>query len=358
MQAIHSKAGPVLTLLLLAGLGLALVACGQVAWAQDNDPNAHLSNDELVAQALTNTLALRSHHVDFVERPQDATIQDSPVLTITGDVQTSGKGSRFWIRIKRGTEMLPDSEAMTIELFSCIIPCGVIIANGTMYESINGGRTWQVVSPQALDPFILVPFVYDPLGPGVFGPDNRTLAAALLQGAVLSDGSPRLDSIGGVATRHIVADLMRPEANPPPGPWYQRVKTIHLWISTEASPTIRQMRTEVTGNRGPVSNDPGGPPGVRYSLTWQWSRFNEDFGVIPAPLPGTPTPPATPSIPTAIPPAASLTPASPAGMPRTGGVAPGHQSLLTLILVAGLGSVLAGAWFYRSRRRRISEAAT
>jgi LPXTG-motif cell wall-anchored protein len=45
-------------------------------------------------------------------------------------------------------------------------------------------------------------------------------------------------------------------------------------------------------------------------------------------------------------------------MPRTGGVAPGHQSLLTLILVAGLGSVLAGAWFYRSRRRRISEAAT
>jgi hypothetical protein len=353
--------------LLLVGLALALVACGQMPPAEDNGPNAQLSNDELVAQALTNTGALQSHHVDFVERSQDPTLQDSPVLTITGDVQTLSRGSRFWIRIKRGTEMLPDSEAMTIEMFPCIIPCGITIANGTMYVSSNGGRTWQVVSSQALDPLIIVPFVYDPFGPPVFGPDKRTLAGSLLQGATLSDGSPRLDTIGGVATRHIVADLARTEANPPSGPWYQRVKTIDLWISTESSPTVRQMRTEVTGSRGPVSNDPGAPPGVRYSLTWQWSRLNEDFGTIPAPSlgtptppappPGTPTPPAPPPTPTPVPPPASPTPAPLVGMPRTGGAVPGPQSLLTLTLAAGLGAVLVGVGFYRSRRRCTGDAA-
>ena len=90
---------------------------------------------------------------------------------------------------------------------------------------------------------------------------------------------------------------------------------------------------------------------LSYSFTWQWSRFNEDFGTIQAPPTSTPTPPAAPS-------AAPSTPVPSVGMPSTGGAAPDAHRLLMLALIAGLGALLAGAWAYRVSRRRIHAAGT
>jgi hypothetical protein len=56
--------------------------------------------------------------------------------------------------------------------------------------------------------------------------------------------------------------------------------TLSVWVSTDATPLIRRMRIGVTL---PARVGGEGTTPTTYSLTWTWSRFNEDFGEVVPP---------------------------------------------------------------------------
>ncbi len=61
---------------------------------------------------------------------------------------------------------------------------------------------------------------------------------------------------------------------------------LSVWVSTDAAPTVRRMRVDVTTAANDTNSNTETTPTTSpatYSLTWQWSRFNEDFGEVKPP---------------------------------------------------------------------------
>jgi hypothetical protein len=170
---------------------------------------------------------------------------------------------------------------------------------------------------------------------------------------LFSDAEPKTEVIAEVPTRHLTVNmLVAPKDYVPtyPGPFEQgphlamslsdiKAATLDVWVSTDATPRILRTRYEIAVLPA-ESNDQAEPtPGitVSYSLTWTWSRFNEQFPTIVAPTGGPAQAPIPPE------PTATLVPRSeptPAGMPRTGLSATGWEDMVATSLIGGL--LLAG----------------
>ena len=69
--------------------------------------------------------------------------------------------------------------------------------------------------------------------------------ADMLMDLPFQDGTPPREQIGGVKTRHLVTTLEPGQA--PHNFLAQEARSIHLWVSTDARPTIRQLRVEAVG---------------------------------------------------------------------------------------------------------------
>jgi WD40 repeat protein len=107
------------------------------------------------------------------------------------------------------------------------------------------------------------------------------------------DGSSRLEEIDGTLTRHVIADVTTVSSTL--APWHDPANQLEMWISTDATPTVHKLVVKGTwsGKAGPQPTRVTPPEGVTpgtgesqvaasepYTLTWTWSRFNEDFGEI------------------------------------------------------------------------------
>jgi hypothetical protein len=272
---------------------LFLAACGDSNEPRDTGPNAGLSDQTLLTKAVADMRALKSYHFDVTGtfpsvisgRPSDA--------HIFGDMQTDDKGSRIRATNESNTANsgpTPGSTAVASES-----GVDVILAKGDWYESYDGGNTWN--RPQIDTPAYLFIGTFGLIWDARYSFGSPTTGEQMIKQLAFKDDSSTVESIDGVMTRHMLAEPNVPPEIGEASAWVMEgAKTISIWVSTDITPTIRQMT--VDGIDIPPSdgaNDPasatatlkenGQPPDKPYHLTWKWSRFNEDFGVINPPPP-------------------------------------------------------------------------
>src|SRR5436190_3504630 len=89
--------------LMLVGVCLLFLAgCGGSA-GEDTGPNAKVSNEELVKKSVADMKAMQSYHFEFKGGAPSQSIKMSPNLSISGDLQFNGKGSRVKLKDEAAT---------------------------------------------------------------------------------------------------------------------------------------------------------------------------------------------------------------------------------------------------------------
>ncbi|HEX8597146.1 MAG TPA: hypothetical protein VF952_01355 [Chloroflexia bacterium] len=278
---------------LLAGLCLLVAACGRAAEPVDEGPNAHLSNDELLAIAVENMHQAESYNSVFRGGiPSDA-VKMSQSIAITAEVQPIERGNRITIRDEAEPETVTGPNPDSVDLRGGA-GVDVLYTAKESYHSYDGGETWTTWGVDTPQDYLFVMFV-----PVWKVHEERTrpstrpsIGGQLVKGLTFRDGTPRLEVIDGATTRHMVAQR-EPTGNEEDqdhiygfGPL--PTGTINLWVSTDITPTIRQMHVASTNT---ILNEDEQPTETPYTLHWKWSRFNEDFGKVEPPPPDTIKPP-------------------------------------------------------------------
>lgn len=242
---------------------LLLAACGQVdggdegkptatAQAELTGPNVKLSNTELLRIAEVNMRALTSYHMEVTGGfPGDTLFP--PGMEIAGDV-SAGKGSMFTFTM--GME--------SVEY--------LITANGS-YLSYDGGKSWTQPSGDTPQGYLI----------SGFGSIWRPQGGGSITSLAFDEGSPAVEVIDGVPTRHLVLSAVQP-GNPPGGgvPYGNMgAKSFSIWVSAGSSPYAHQM--QLTGERSASTDAGTATVATPFTLTWKWGHFNEDFGEVKPP---------------------------------------------------------------------------
>ena len=268
-----------------------LAACGQNSGGEATPsptveltgPNARLSNAELLKKAVANMQALESYHFEFRGGIPDEYVKMSQHLSITGDVQLNGKGSGVKITDEAatsgsaGSDPNPDKVLLAAESSVEML----IIEGERSYQSDDGGKTWKQWAVDTPATYLLA--LFGPPFGSVWDPEGHvTIREETVDRLTLKGGSPVVEQIDGTYTRHIVADArgFQGEHSSPLGGMLAGAKTISFWVSTDITPTVRQMRIE---GSNVVRGDYEKPIDTPYTLTWKWNRFNEDFGEVKPP---------------------------------------------------------------------------
>jgi hypothetical protein len=164
----------------------------------------------------------------------------------------------------------------------------MLITEEETYHSDDGGKTWRTYGVDTGGDYLLAAFgtLWDTRRHG----SDPTVGEQLIEGVTFEDGIPRTEVVDSVVTRRMVArwrsDDGQEEAfmfglTPSAG-------TSTLWVSTDMTPTIRQMHIEGTNT---ILNEDEQPTEAPYTMHWKWSRFNEDFGKVEPPPPDSIRPP-------------------------------------------------------------------
>jgi WD40 repeat protein len=231
---------------LLAGLCLALAACGRAGELVDEGPNSKLSNEELLAEAIDNMKQVESYQVVFRGGMPGDYIKMSQSMVITAEIQPTPRGTRFWIRDEAGQAPNAGPNPDSLDLTGGA-GVDVLLTEKETYHSYDGGKTWTTWGVDTPEGYLFVMFVpvwtvqEGPNGPGTMGEE-------LVRGLTFKDGTPRLEVVDGVITRHMVAERQPSGSQDDEGSYMGLTPlptgTIHLWASTDVTPTIRQMRVE------------------------------------------------------------------------------------------------------------------
>jgi sugar lactone lactonase YvrE len=313
MKATRNIIPMLLVLVVLVGAGFVAYviksrggAAQQAVDVVDNGPNAGLSNIDLVNKAVTNMRQLQSYHVEF-----DGLVWyvDTWPARATSDVQLRGPGD--WRMLEDSP--LPGSK-FKISIAAVIaggepqaVPKGqtgwetvevVWAPDGKFYSKGFGVENWSEMSGDEVMFLDLFSFVY----PwwieeywGVAQTDGTPVPQASSR-LDYKDGSPRLEVIEGTLTRHVVADVT--DVLSEYAPWHDPASEVHMWLSTDATPKVHKLVVNGTwsGKIGPQPRPTTPPEGVipetvaeevartePYTLTWTWSRFDEDLGMVAVP---------------------------------------------------------------------------
>jgi hypothetical protein len=215
-------------------------------------PNAKLGNTELLRLAEVNMRTLTSYHMELKGGfPGDSLLP--PGTEMAGDVSVD-KGSRYTFIM--GTERVEY----------------LVTATGP-YLSYDGGISWTQYSVDTPEGYLI----------RGFGTIWKSDGGGSITSLAFDEGSPAVEVIDGVPTRHMVLSAVQPGYPPGGGVPFgdMGAKTFSMWVSAGSSPFVHQML--VTGEKSDstaVGTATGTTP---YTLTWRWSRFNEDFGEVKPP---------------------------------------------------------------------------
>lgn len=234
------------TTCLLAGLSLALAACGQEVELVDEGPNAKQSNDELVSAAVENMGHLESYQVVFRGGVPGDYIKMSQSMVITAEIQPTPRGNRFRIRdeAEQAPNAGPNPDSLDLTGGTGV---DVLSTEKASYHSYDGGKTWHTWGADTPEGYLIAMFI--PVWNVQEGSDGpSSIGEKLVRGLTFKDGTPRLEVLDGVITRHIVAEREPSGSQDVEGDYVGLTPvpagTVHLWVSTDAAPTIRQMRVE------------------------------------------------------------------------------------------------------------------
>jgi hypothetical protein len=260
------------TLSTLACATLFVAACGQqVSEERDMGPNAGLSNDELLKKAIANMKAAKSYHFEFKGGIPSQSFKMSPNMSIRADMQSNGKGSRATFSDTSPATVGPNPDSVILNTGTVEM---LMVDGGWPYYTYDGGKTWAHYSVDT--PMTWLMAMFGSLWMPQDYLNGEAYGEQFVQSLNLTDGSPRIERIDGITTRQVVADVLkRNEAPDLTNAALQGAESVSLWVSTEMTPTIRQMKVEGS-NRVENIDAP-------YTLTWNWSHFNEDFGEVKPP---------------------------------------------------------------------------
>ena len=239
---------------------LLLAACGQgdagkptaTVQAELTGPNANLSNTELLRLAETNMRALTSYHMEVKGGfPGDSLFP--PGMAMAGDV-SSAKGSRYTFSM--GADRVD-----------------YLVTTNGIYLSYDGGKSWTQPSVDTPQGYLVSGFsrIWNSEGTGS------------ITSLAFDEGSPAVEVIDGVPTRHLVLSAVQP-GNPPGGgvPYGNMgAKSFSIWVSAGSNPDVRQM--QIKGERAASTDAGTAAVATPYDVTWTWSHFNEDFGEVKPP---------------------------------------------------------------------------
>ena len=246
-------------------------------------PNANLSNAELLKKAVANMRALKSYHFEFKGGIPDDYTMMSQNLRISGDIQLNGKGSRVQIRdAASGIASAPNPDKVILEVGGVDM---IILPEERPYESYDGGKMWYRWGVDTPAVYLLA--LFGPPFGSVWNPDGHvTIKEETVNRLLLKDGTPAVEQIDGPYMRHMVADAKGLEGQESTllSNLLYGAKTMSFWVSTDATPTVRQMWIE---GSNVVHKENRQPTDTPYTLTWKWSHFNEDFGEVKPPPPET-----------------------------------------------------------------------
>jgi WD40 repeat protein len=230
----------------LVGIAFFVAGCASASQSdKDAGPNASLSNDELLAMAVKNMKALKSYHMDFRGGAPSQDVQMTSDLSISADMQFDGNGSRVKARDESGN--VSGGSNLMLDVgpgFDVLMP------KDSYYESYDAGKTWLVPQTDTPAGFLMGMFGWwwNDLSAGKDSTAQYpTLMEILVTSPSLNDSDPRTEQVDGVHTRHMVADFSpdnREQAMGMLAGWAQDAKTISIWVSTDISPTVRQLRVE------------------------------------------------------------------------------------------------------------------
>jgi Tol biopolymer transport system component len=180
--------------------------------------------------------ALKSYHFEFQGGLPSMSVRMSSNLSITGDVQLYGKGARWRVRDEGGG--VTGGVGMNYDVGAGID--GIRGTGGGWWESYDGGKTW--VDPPSGDTILSFLLLWlDCRWGNLFREGEVTgdpaLCESLARQLDFQDGTPRLEKVGGVVTRHLVGTVGDPTAQES-----GQGLAVNIWVSTDITPTLRQMR--------------------------------------------------------------------------------------------------------------------
>ena len=191
-----------------------------------------MSNASLLKAAAANMKAAKSYHID-------ADINEAgQKVKMVGDIDITGKNAKLTMT----------TQGQDVD---------VVVIGEDAYVKTAGGTSYQKAPASALnlDSFINIW--------SNFKPEDVDKAAAALK-----DATPPTETIEGVTTKHIVGDAKELSALTTQGSSATTQEgTVDLWISTDATPYIYQMRINGTSD------------GTAIDGTFKWNKFNETFEI-------------------------------------------------------------------------------
>ena len=295
MKSIRNIAPALMVLVLIIGIALVVGLAsrgGQAPEAvarEDAGPNASLSNDELVSEALENMAALNGDRFDFTALEPAGAVTSTRVLSMTGYEQMPGKGlkAKMWTPSEVSEDDIGASGLIRVLVTGLRDPATgrpmpvhvmVLGQEPKVYMAAGDGTDWRQLSGQDYaNAYVAFLCSWDDTS-------KVPSCGGIIKGSKFEDVVGGSGVIDGVPVRHLTSDLLKtienwPQDVPAPqGPMFtsspMESAKLSIWVSTDAAPTIRQMRIEVV-----PAAEPAIVPAVEqepYSLTWTWSRFNDD----------------------------------------------------------------------------------
>lgn len=264
----HRKKLILLAVAMLAGIAVLVSACGQAQEPEETGPNARLNNNDLVKLAVTTMKAYKSYHMEFHGGVPSEDIQMSRNLTITSDLQFDARGFSIQMSDDGIIEGAP-------YLMLGIGPAGIQVRNTKdgWFESYDGGVTWQKATTDTPGSYLMSFFGWwwNERSSGM--PDATpypSVGEDMIKGLTFTDGNPRLEEVDGAVTRHVVASLDKGSATPDildttswGEGWARSATEVDIWVTTDISPTIRQMK--IHGNNSVAKNEVGPANALAFS---------------------------------------------------------------------------------------------
>lgn len=228
-----------LSLAVIAVMSIALAACGGDSGTGGNASS--MSNGDLLKAAAANMKTAKSYHLDISGSAAGQNV------SMIGDIDVAGNKSNLTIA----------AAGMNISAVSIV---------SDTYLSTDGGKTFtKDTSGSVSSGFSSFTGMWNSFKPA----DIDKSASAL------KDGTPANDTIDGAATKHITANAQDLSSLSSTGSSGVMTGTIDMWISTDANPTVRQMK--INGTTSGQSSD----------LTFKWSKINSPVTItVPANVTG------------------------------------------------------------------------
>jgi hypothetical protein len=226
---IHQTKRRTLVLMVAALVCLPMLAACDVG---GGGGTATKSNADLIKEAAANMKAATSYHMDADVAQGETTVK------MGGDIDIANDKAKLNMTV--GTTAVE-----------------VVRIGDDLYTSLDGGQTWTKGGAGDDIGIDQLTGIWDQFKPEEVDKSKDAL----------KDGSPATEQIDGVDTKHITANAQDLQSLSASGTTSTVEGTMDMWVTTDAKPTMRQLKIDGTSDGQPIQG------------TFKWNKINEQFDI-------------------------------------------------------------------------------